>query len=280
MLIFILTNKYKRFIQGEQHMKRNLFSIYFIIVLAFLAGCGAVEEKSSTNTGSNSSEKTLIMATSADYPPYEYVETAKGGEIVGFDIDVANHIANKLGYKVEIKDMDFNGLIPALDSGKADFVIAGMTPNEERKKTVDFSDEYYAAQQLIVTKDKAIKSVEDLEGKTIGVQLASIQEKEADKLLKDHKFEVVQRNKVTELVQEMKSNRVDAAIIEDAVAYEFLKKNKDLSSFALPNTDAAGSAIAFPKDSELTKEFNAELKKMKEDGTLDELVEKWFGVKK
>ena len=185
-------------------MKRNLFSIYFIIVLALLAGCGAVEEKSSTSTGSDASEKTLVMATSADYPPYEYVETEKGGEIVGFDIDVANHIAKKLGYKVEIKDMDFNGLIPALDSGKADFVIAGMTPNEERKKTVDFSDEYYAAQQLIVTKDKAIKSVEDLEGKTVGVQLASIQEKEADKLLKDHTFKVDQRNKVTEFEKEMK----------------------------------------------------------------------------
>lgn len=74
-------------------MKRNLFSIYFIIVLAMLAGCGAVEEKSSTDTGSESSEKTIVMATSADYPPYEFVETAKGGDIVGFDIDVANHIA-------------------------------------------------------------------------------------------------------------------------------------------------------------------------------------------
>ncbi|MFE1244001.1 transporter substrate-binding domain-containing protein [Fictibacillus sp. NPDC058756] len=261
-------------------MKRNFLSIYFIIIIAILAGCGAVEEKSSSDTGSDSSGKKLIMATSADYPPYEFVDTAQGGDVVGFDIDVANHIAKELGYEIEIKDMDFNGLIPALDSGKADFVIAGMTPNEERKKTVDFSDEYYAAQQLIVTKDKSIKSIEDLEGKTLGVQLASIQEKEADKLLKEHKFEVVQRNKVTELVQEMKSNRVDAAIIEDAVAYEFLKKNKELSSFALPNTDAAGSAIAFPKDSELTSEFNKELKKMKEDGTLDKLVEKWFGVKK
>ncbi|KZE66352.1 ABC transporter substrate-binding protein [Fictibacillus phosphorivorans] len=261
-------------------MKRNLLVIYFTIVLAMLAGCGAVEDKSSSNTGSESSEKTLVMATSADYPPYEFVETAKGGDIVGFDIDVAYHIAKQLGYKIEIKDMDFNGLIPALDSGKADFVIAGMTPNEERKKTVDFSDEYYAAQQLIVTKDKSIQSVEDLEGKKLGVQLASIQEKEADKLLKKHTFEVVQRNKVTELVQEMKSNRVDAAIIEDAVAYEFLKKNKELTSFALPESDAAGSAIAFPKESELTEKFNKELKKMKEDGTLDKLVEKWFGVKK
>jgi arginine/lysine/histidine transporter system substrate-binding protein len=266
--------------KGINKMKRNFLSIYFIIIIAILTGCGAVEEKGTSSTGDESTGKKIIMATSADYPPYEFVDTAKGGDIVGFDIDVANHIAKELGYEVEIKDMDFNGLIPALDSGKADFVIAGMTPNEERKKTVDFSDEYYAAQQLIVTKDKAIKSVDDLEGKTLGVQLASIQEKEADKLLNEHSFEIVQRNKVTELVQEMKSNRVDAAIIEDAVAYEFLKENKELSSFALPNTDAAGSAIAFPKDSELTSDFNKELKKMKEDGTLDKLVEKWFGVKK
>jgi arginine/lysine/histidine transporter system substrate-binding protein len=262
------------------HMKKNRLSIYFIIVLALLAGCGAVEENSSSSNSGDESGKKLVMATSADYPPYEFVDTAKGGEIIGFDVDIAKHIAKELGYEIEIKDMDFNGLIPALDSGKADFVIAGMTPNAERKKTVDFSDEYYAAQQLIVTKDDSIKSVKDLEGKTLGVQLASIQEKEADKLLKEAKFNVEKRNKVTELIQEMKSNRVDAAIIEDAVAYEFLKENKELSSFALPNTDSAGSAIAFPKDSDLTEEFNKELKKMKEDGTLDKLVEKWFGVKK
>ncbi|MDR7072659.1 polar amino acid transport system substrate-binding protein [Fictibacillus barbaricus] len=261
-------------------MKKNFLMIYFIIILAMLAGCGAVEDKGASNSGGDESGKTLIMATSADYPPYEFVDTAKGGEVQGFDVDVANHIAKKLGYKIEIKDMDFNGLIPAINSGKADFVLAGMTPNAERKKKVDFSDEYYAAQQLIVTKDKSIKSVEDLKGKTLGVQLASIQEKEADKLLKNQKFNVVKRNKVTELIQEMKSNRVDAAIIEDAVAYEFLKKNKELSSFALPNTDAAGSAVAFPKDSDLTNKFNKELKKMKEDGTMDKLVEKWFGVKK
>ncbi|MBY6035575.1 transporter substrate-binding domain-containing protein [Fictibacillus nanhaiensis] len=261
-------------------MIRNFLSIYFIIIIAILAGCGAVEEKASSLGAGDSDNQKLVMATSADYPPYEFVDTKKGGEIVGFDIDIANHIANNLGYELEIKDMDFNGLIPAIDSGKADFVIAGMTPNEERKKSVDFSDEYYAAQQLIVTKDKTIKSVEDLEGKTLGVQLGSIQEKEADKLLKEHNFDVVQRNKVTELVQEMKSNRIDAGIIEDAVAYEFLMKNKELSSFVLPNTETAGSAIAFPKDSELTEEFNKELKKMKEDGTLDKLIEKWFGVKK
>jgi arginine/lysine/histidine transporter system substrate-binding protein len=259
-------------------MKKNLLSICLIIVLAILSGCGAVEEKATSGTKDESTKK-LIMATSADYPPYEFVDTANGGEIVGFDIDIAKHIAKELGYVIEIKDMDFNGLIPALDSGKADFVIAGMTPNEERKKTVDFSDEYYAAQQLIVTKGDSIKTIEDLEGKVLGVQLASVQEKEAEKLLKKYNFDIVKRNKVTELVQEMKSNRVDAAIIEDTVAHEFLKGNKELSSFPVPDTEAAGSAIAFPKNSELTVEFNSELNKMKENGTLDKFIEKWFGVK-
>ena len=93
------------------------------------------------------------MATSADYPPYEFVDSSSGSqEIVGFDVDIAKYITEKLGAELKIDNVDFNGLIPALQSKRADFVMAGMTPTPERKQNVDFSEIYYDAKNTIVAK--------------------------------------------------------------------------------------------------------------------------------
>ena len=100
------------------------------------------------------------MATSADYPPFE---SKDGDKIVGFDVDLAKALAEKNGYKLEIQDMDFASLVTALKTNKADIVLAGMTPDEKRKKQVDFSDVYYNAKNLIVTKKiSGIKTEKDL----------------------------------------------------------------------------------------------------------------------
>ncbi|GAE24802.1 amino acid ABC transporter [Halalkalibacter wakoensis JCM 9140] len=161
---------------------------------------------------------TLIMGTSADYPPYESVDL-ETGEIVGFDIDIAKYITAQLGYDLQIEDMDFNGLIPAMESGRVDFVLAGMTPTEERKENVDFSDIYYEATNLIVSKESTeISSLEDLEGLKVGVQLGSIQEEEADELAEVYGFEVVKLNRIPEIMQELNAGRIDAILMEDTVA--------------------------------------------------------------
>ena len=155
-------------------MKKWLLGILTaVLTVTVLTACGSTEE-----SGSGSGEKKVLkMATSADYKPFEYIDTAKSDEIIGFDVDLAKAIAGKLGYEVEVMDMDFGGLVTAVKNGQADFVLAGMTPTEERKENVDFSDIYYTANHMIVTtKDSKIQSVEDLKGKTIGVQMGSIQE--------------------------------------------------------------------------------------------------------
>jgi arginine/lysine/histidine transporter system substrate-binding protein len=252
-----------------------------VLLMGVLAACGTSTEK---NSGSNGEKKkVLTMGTSADYAPFEYVETAKSDEIIGFDIDLANMIAGELGYEVEIKDMDFNGLIGALQSEKVDFVMAGMTPTEKRKKSVDFSDVYYTAKHMVISsKDSNIKSIEDLEGKTVGVQLSSIQEGEAEEIGKTVKIKVEKRTRIPELVQEIKAGRIDAAIIEDTVAEGYFKNNPDLAGFTIEeeNEEDAGSAIAFPKDSKLTKEFNKVLKEKMENGEVEKLIIKWFGGEK
>jgi polar amino acid transport system substrate-binding protein len=258
-------------------MKKALILFISMILFAgLLAGCGTSEDN---KTNEKEDDKVLVMATSADYPPFEYIETGKSDEIIGFNVDIAKAIASKLGYEVQVKDMDFGGLVQSLKSGQADFVLAGMTPTEKRKKNVDFSDIYYTAQHMIISKnDSGIEKLEDLEGKTVGVQLGSIQEGKAQEINEKVAIKIENRNRIPELIQEMKAGRFDAAIIEDTVAKGYFENEKDLRGFTISDDpEEAGSAIAFPKNSELTEKFNKELQAMKENGELQELVVKWFG---
>jgi ABC-type amino acid transport substrate-binding protein len=263
-------------------MKKALSFLFIsILLVGILSACGTNDEKDSSSTGKET--KVLKMGTSADYPPFEYVETAKSDEIIGFDVDLANLIADELGYKVEVKDMDFNGLIGAIQAKQVDFVMAGMTPDEKRKKSVDFTDIYYTAKHMIVSsKNSNIKTIEDLEGKSVGVQLSSIQEDKAEEIGKSVKIKVEKRTRIPELVQEIKAGRIDAAIIEDTVADGYFENNSDLIGFTLEDgaEDEAGSAIAFPKGSKLTAEFNKVLKEKMENGEVEKLIIKWFGGEK
>ncbi|WP_341526891.1 ABC transporter permease subunit [Nostoc sp. UHCC 0302] len=222
---------------------------------------------------------TLTLITSPDYPPYEFYDT-KGGkrQIVGFDIDIANTLAQKLGFKLKIMESDFNGLIPALQANRADFVMAGMTPTPERQKNVDFSIIYYEAKDTIVApKGSNFKQSQDLSGKKVGVQLGTIQEQNARKIAqKVPGIQLKQLNKVPEVVQEIKSKRIDAAIVEDTVAKGFAQANPDLEVNVIPSESASGSAIAFPKNSGLVEPFNKVLQQMKDQGELQKLATKWF----
>lgn len=144
---------------------KKLLSISFalILIVSMFSACSNGEEKA---TGKKKKKKVLVMGTSADYKPYEYVEASKSDEIIGFDVDVAKYIGKELGYEVKVKDMDFGGLLASLSSGKVDFVMAGMTPTAERKNNVDFTDIYFVAKNMVVSKkDSNIKSIEDLKGK-------------------------------------------------------------------------------------------------------------------
>ncbi|UTI41643.1 transporter substrate-binding domain-containing protein [Niallia sp. RD1] len=259
---------------------KKLLALMLLSIVFNLGACGTSTDENSSNSDSGSSdEKVLVMGTSADYAPFEYIDTAKSDDIIGFDIDLANALGEKLGYKIQVKDMDFSGLISALQSGKVDLVLSGMSPTPERAENVDFSDIYFTAKDLVVTtKDSNIKSVQDLEGKKVGVQLGSIQEDAAKEIAKTVKVTVENRDRIPQLIQEIKAGRFDAAIIEDVVATGYLNKEDTLTSFpAIEANEDAGYAIAFPKNSDLTEKFNAELKKMKDNGEIDELVVKWFG---
>jgi len=222
--------------------------------------------------------KTLVMGTNAEFPPYEFYE---GTEIVGIDVEIAAAICERLGYTLVIEDMAFDSLIPAVQSGKVDFVMAGMTVTEERMQSVNFSDSYATGVQVvIVMEDSDITSVDDLfeGGYAIGVQLATTGDLYATWDLEDTGLCTVDRyNKGADAVEALKAGKVDCVIIDNEPAKAFVAANEGL---VILDTQYAVEdyAIAFSFDDEdLMDDFNAELAAMKEDGTIDEIVAKYIG---
>jgi polar amino acid transport system substrate-binding protein len=220
------------------------------------------------------------MGTSADYPPFESVDTANGNKIVGFDLDLAKYIADQLGYKLEVKNQDFNGLIAALNSKKVDFVMAGMVDTPDRRKNVAFSRTYFNDYQVILSKKGAkINSVEDLKGKKVGVQLGTTQETLANKLNKTIPMNIQRWDRLNEMVEAMRAGKLDAIITVSSVAYGYTSKDKNMHQFKAivdGKTESDPISVAFPKKSKLAAEFDKVIAKAKKNGKLDELVNKWI----
>ncbi|WP_182480469.1 transporter substrate-binding domain-containing protein [Peribacillus asahii] len=261
-----------------QWKKHFMLLVTSILLVGILAACGTADNKDEAKNGDGEAKKVLKLGTSADYAPFEFVDTAKSDEIIGMDMDIVKAIGDKLGYEIQVQDIDFNSLPTALENGTVDLVASAMTPTDERKKTIDFSELYYSAANMIMTtKDSGIETVEDLKGKKVGVQLASVQEELANKLNKEGtSMTLEKRNRIPEIVQELMAGRVDAAIVEEEVAKGYLADNKTLTVHKIETDEEEGYAIAFPKDSDLTEKFNAELQKMKDSGELEEIIAKWM----
>lgn len=251
----------------------KLAAAALVAVMAFsLVGCG-----SNRQVLKNVKEKgKIVVGTSADYAPYEFHTMIDGKDaIVGFDIEIAKQIAKDLGVELEIQDMGFKGLLQALNSNKVDFVIAGMTPDEERKKSVDFTNIYYYAKQGVMVraedKDK-IKTIADLKGKKVGAQMSSVQEG----IVKDQMKEatLISLTKIPDLVLELKNKKVDAIVVELPVANGYAKNNNDIViSEVKVEEDDGGSAIAVKKGNEdLIAEMNKTLDRLIKDGSVDKFV--------
>lgn len=260
-------------------MKNKLFLLMLVLVIGVLAACGS-KDNNASNAGSDTNtedKQVLKVGTSADYAPFEYVDAAKGEEIIGFDIDLIKLVGEKIGVDMQVQDMDFNSLVPALQAGKIDVVISGMTPNPEREKVVDFSDKYNETEQvIIVKKDSGIKKEADLAGKKIGVQTASIQENLGNEIAKKVDVSVEGRTRIPEIIQDMMSKRLEAGILEGGVAKGYLKTNDQLEAFPVEEQPEDFKAIAVPKGSDLKDKINKALKELANEGKIQELEEKWL----
>lgn len=252
-------------------MKKFGLLITLILTLV-LAACGQNNESGNGEAGED--KKVLTMGTSADFAPFESRNTS--GEVEGFDIDLAKYIADELGYELKIEDMKFDGLIGALQANRVDLVLSGMSATEKRAQNVDFSTQYHHSGEMFITlKDSEVTTLEQLEGKTVGVQLGTIQEEGARKLQETVNFEIKAIDNATILIQELLSNRIDVAYLDKSVATGYINE-QGLTGFDDPTTSSPGMAVAFPKGSELVDEVNQVLKEMDENGKLEELKAKWL----
>ena len=149
-------------------MKKVISVVLACACVFSFAACGSKSDSSKSDSAKSDKKEKLVMATNAEFPPFEYYD---GDEVVGIDAEFAAAIADKLGMDLKIEDMAFDSIIPAVQSGKADIGAAGMTVTEDRATQVDFSDSYYTGVQvIIVTDDSDIAEPDDLKGKKIGVQ--------------------------------------------------------------------------------------------------------------
>lgn len=217
-------------------------------------------------------EGILTMGTNAAFPPYEYYE---GDTVVGIDAEIAQAIAEKLGLSLEIVDMDFNSIITAVQSGKVDVGIAGMTVDPDRLENVDFTDSYATGVQVvIVTEDSDIASVDDLEGKLIGTQEGTTGWSYCSEDYGDDM--VIPYTNGATAVQALLDGKVDCVVIDQQPALSFVEANEGLK---ILETEYAVEdyAIAVSKDNTALRDaINTALNELIEDGTVQGILDKYI----
>jgi polar amino acid transport system substrate-binding protein len=214
----------------------------------------------------------LRVVTDATFPPMEFV---KDGQRTGFDIDLVEALGKEMGRKIEWIDIDFKGLIPALQSGRADMAMSAIYITDERRKVVDFSDPYYAGGLVVLTKKAGpVKTLKDLDGRKVSVQVGT----KSVQFLKDNypKAERIEVEKNQEMFNLAQIGRADAAVTGKPAAKLYAQSHPDM--IVLPEQITIEEyGMAIPKNQPATTQaVNAALKAIKTNGTYDKLVAKWF----
>ncbi len=216
---------------------------------------------------------TLIVGTSADNPPYEFIQN---GEIVGIDIDIIKAIGERLNKKVIIKNFDFNGLLAALVSENIDVAVAELSITPERAEYISFSNSYATAKFAVLYRlEENVQSIDDLHNKIIGVQLGSILEKTAEELSKTMNVKVHSLANSLMLVEELKAKVVDVIISEEFQNKKLQEANPNLASHTLEEFSSE-FALGLSKNSGLITEINEAIDLLKKDGTINKIMKKWL----
>jgi ABC-type amino acid transport substrate-binding protein len=268
--------------------KAKLFSRFLTVFLAlglvFAVGCGASDSKENDKKASSEETKKVIkVGTEAAYAPFEYVEEGTN-KIVGFDAELMEAIGDAIGYKVELVNTGWDGLIPGVQNKNIDAVISAMTITDERSKQVTFSDPYFVAVQYVAVKEGATyKKAEELKGKKIGVQINTTGHFAAEKISGVVKEDIKTFDTTPTALTELVNGGVEAVIADSPVVLDFIKKNPNakVGYFDPLFKDKDNYGIAMNKNNtELHKLINEGLKKVKDSGKYDEIFKKYFGDKK
>lgn len=253
--------------------KLFVFIMAVITAVAMLtAGCGGGEKKAEAPK-----EKVMRVACEPTFAPFEFQKEGSK-EFDGFDMDLIRAVGKQAGYKVQISNMGFDALIPALQAGNIDVAVSGMTITDERKKAVDFSDPYYTSGLIVlVNKDNTtVKSINDLKGKKIAVQIGTTGEKKGRSV---EGAKVTAFNANTEAIMELKNKGVDAVINDAPVVGYYLAQGGDKHAMTVGEImEAEQYGMAVKKgNKQLLADLNKGLAELKKNGEYDKLYKKWFG---
>ncbi|MFM1655615.1 glutamine ABC transporter substrate-binding protein GlnH [Brevibacillus sp. B_LB10_24] len=258
-----------------------------VVLGASVAACGSNQASSGGEGAANGQEagtgttqaSKVTVGTDTSYLPFEFLNQ-ETGKYDGFDMDLLEAVAKEAGFTYELKPMDFSGLIPALQTNNLDMVIAGVTIKPEREQVIDFSRPYYDAGTLILVRadNDSIKGAADLKGKVIATKQGTSSYDYAAKL--DGVKEVVPFPNIDQAYMELEKGSADAVVFDSPnVLYYSNTKGSGKVKVVGDLLEGQQFAIAFPKGSELRAKVDAALEKLMENGTYDQLYEKWFGEK-
>lgn len=272
-------------------MKNLKMIIAFTLVLSLVLAFGACGQKApeesaapqpsesqqseATEQPSGEAGEVLIWATNAQFPPYEFYE---GENVVGIDAEVIALIAEKMGMTAQVEDMEFDSVIPAVQSGKVDVGMAGLTVTDERKQAVSFSESYATGKQVIIVKeDSTIADAAGLEGKTIGVQLSTTGDLYITwDLVDENKASIERYNKGADAVQALVQGKIDAVVIDNEPAKVFVAQNEGLKILETEYI-TENYAIAVSKDNtELLSKIDAALKELIDSGEVQKIIDKYI----
>ena len=257
--------------KGEPIMKKaKILALFLSAALACMSLTACGSSKSDSPADTTQEAKTITVATSPDFPPFESLEN---NEIVGIEVDIMDLIAQDLGVEIQYEQMDFDSVIPGVQTGKFDVGMSGITVTEDRQKNCDFTDPYFlAAQAIVVTPGSSIASKADLDGKKVSVQTGTT----AEEYCMANGYEVLAFTANNDAASALTTGKVDAWVVDNEVAVALAAQQ------GLTVLDEAMTtepyAFAFAKGSdELVSSFNASLKKLMEDGSIQKIFDN-YGV--
>ncbi len=256
-------------------MKKRLISIIAaaVMVTAVLSGCGtkdnAADDNKADGSNTGAGDDTIIVGTEAGFAPYEYME---GNEVVGIDMDIAQAIADYLGKELVIRNMDFDGALLAVQSGQVDFVAAGVSYDEKRDEVMDFSEEYINSTEVVVVNaaEPAVASVEDLDGKIIGVQQGNI----ADFWVEENTEakEIKRYTKFAQAAEDLKNRKIDCIVMDQFPAEELVAANPDLAILDGTLFEDKYAIAVDEGNKELLDKINEVIKDLKDSGKMDDII--------
>ena len=259
-------------------MRKSILVILMVlVVLMGMTGCGSKNSEGAKNSHSEEI-KNFVVGLDDNFPPMGF--RSESGEVIGFDIDLAKEAAKRIGYEVEFKSVDWDGVLLSLNNGDIDAIWNGLTITEERMEKIGFTDEYLVNNQIIVVQDESdINTKAELNDTIVGVQMGSSSQAVLENIKDEIGIKEIKKyaNNVDALL-DLKAGRIQGVVVDEVVGRYYMTKNGGSYRVLEETLGGESYGVGFRKDdSEFGEELNKALIDMKEDGTFNKIKETWFG---